>query len=109
MDPEIYAVADGTVTEAAYESGAGNFIVVDLGEGVTVKYGHLKEIRVSEGEEVKQGQVIATMGTTGMATGPNLLFAVSVDGEEVNPFAEAVDGEEDYPSAVSADGKEDKE
>lgn len=106
---EIYAVADGTVTEAAYESGAGNFIVVDLGEGVTVKYGHLKEIRVSEGEEVKQGQVIATMGTTGMATGPNLLFAVSVDGEEVNPFAEAVDGEEDYPSAVSADGKEDKE
>ncbi len=106
---EIYAVADGTVTEAAYESGAGNFIVVDLGEGVTVKYGHLKEIRVSEGEEVKQGQVIATMGTTGMATGPNLLFAISVDGEEVNPFAEAVDGEEDYPSAVSADGKEDKE
>ena len=83
---EIYAVADGVVTEAAFESFSGNFITVDLGDGVTVKYGHLKEIEVSEGEEVKQGQVIATLGQTGMATGPNLLFAVSINGEEVNPF-----------------------
>ena len=85
---EIYAVADGVVLEAAFESYSGNFIVVDLGDDVTVKYGHLKEIKVSEGEKIKQGQVIATMGQTGMATGPNLLFAVSINGEEVNPFAE---------------------
>lgn len=85
---EIYAVADGVVLEAAFESGSGNFIVVDLGDGVTVKYGHLKEIKVSEGEEIKQGQVIATLGQTGMATGPNLMFAVSINGEEVNPFVE---------------------
>ena len=85
---EIYAVADGVVTETAFETSAGNFIIVDLGEGVTVKYGHLKEIKVSEGEEIKQGQVIAEMGRTGMATGPNLLLGVRVDGEEVNPFAE---------------------
>ncbi|MDE6389244.1 MAG: M23 family metallopeptidase [Lachnospiraceae bacterium] len=51
---EIYAVADGVVLEAAFESYTGNFIVVDLGDGVTVKYGHLKEIKVSEGEEIKQ-------------------------------------------------------
>ncbi len=85
---EIYAVADGVVTEAAVESFSGNFITVDLGDDVTVKYGHLKEIKVSEGEKVKQGQVIATLGQTGMATGPNLLFAVSINGEEVNPFVE---------------------
>ena len=85
---EIYAVADGVVKETAFEASAGNFIIVDLGEGVTVKYGHLKEIKVSEGEEIKQGQVIAEMGRTGTATGPNLLLGVSVDGEEVNPFAE---------------------
>lgn len=84
---EIYAVADGVVLEAAFESYSGNFIVVDLGDDVTVKYGHLKEIKVSEGEEIKQGQVIATLGQTGMATGPNLLFAVRINGEEVNPFA----------------------
>lgn len=85
---EIYAVADGVVLEAAFESSSGNFIVVDLGDGVTVKYGHLKEIKVSKNEEIRQGQVIATLGQTGMATGPNLLFAVSINGEAVNPFAE---------------------
>ena len=85
---EIYAVADGVVLEVAFESSSGNFIVADLGDGVTVKYGHLKEIKVSESEEIKQGQVIATLGQTGMATGPNLLFAVSINGEEVNPFVE---------------------
>ena len=85
---EIYAVADGVVLEAAFESSSGNFIVVDLGDGVSVKYGYLKEIKVSEGEEIKKGQVIATMGQTGTATGPNLLFAVSINGEEINPFVE---------------------
>ena len=76
------------VLEAAFESYSGNFIVVDLGDGITAKYGHLKEIKVSEGEEIKQGQVIAILGQTGMATGPNLMFAVSINGEEVNPFVE---------------------
>ncbi len=85
---EIYAVADGVVMEAAFESSSGNFIIVDLGDGITVKYGYLKEITVSEGEEIKQGQVIATLGQTGMATGPNLLFAVSINGEEVNPLVD---------------------
>ena len=85
---ELYAVADGVVVAAAFESSSGNFIVVDLGDGVSVKYGYLEEIKVSEGEEIKQGQVIATLGQTGTATGPNLLFAVSINGEEVNPFVE---------------------
>lgn len=85
---KIYAVADGVVTETGFESISGNFIVVDLGDGVKVKYGHLKKIKVSEGEEIKQGQVIATLGKTGMATGPNLSFAVSINGEEINPFVE---------------------
>ena len=84
---EIYAVADGVVAETAFESLYGNYIVLDLGDGITVKYGHLLEIEVSEGDEIIKGQVIATLGQTGMATGPNLSFAVSVDGEEVDPLA----------------------
>lgn len=83
---EIYAVADGVVAETAFESTDGNIIIVDLGEGITVKYGHLEDIKVSEGDEIRQGQVIATLGQTGMATGPNLSFAVTVNGEEVNPL-----------------------
>ena len=85
---EIYAVADGVVLETTYEANYGNYIIMDLGEGIVVKYGHLKEIQVSKGDEIMKGQVIATMGTTGMAVGPNLSFAVTVDGEAVNPLTE---------------------
>lgn len=84
---EIYAVADGVVIETAFESVCGNFILLDLGGGITVKYGHLKEIKVSEGEKVQQGQIIAKLGKTGQATGPNLMFELTVDGEKVNPLA----------------------
>lgn len=83
---DIYAVADGIVIETAFESYYGNYIIVDLGDGIVVKYGHLQEIKVSEGDEIIKGQMIATLGRTGMATGPNLSFAVTVDGEEVNPL-----------------------
>lgn len=84
---EIYAVADGVVLETAYTGAYGNYILVDLGEGFTVRYGHLKEIKVSGGDEVSQGQVIGTLGQTGRATGPNLLFGVMLHGEAVNPLA----------------------
>ena len=86
---DIYAVADGIVTETTFEAAFGNIIVVDLGDGVTVKYGFLKEVKVSAGDEVKQGQVIATLGRSGMATGPNLLFGVTVDGEAVDPLIDS--------------------
>ncbi|MCX4370619.1 MAG: M23 family metallopeptidase [Dysosmobacter sp.] len=88
VEDDIYAVADGVVTETGFESTYGNYIVADLGDGIAVKYGNLKEIQVSEGGEIKQGQVIGTLGKTGMATGPNLLFGVSVHGKSVNPFVE---------------------
>lgn len=84
---EIYAVADGVVVETAFTGTYGNYILVDLGEGLTVRYGHLKEIKVSEGDEIGQDQVIGTMGQTGTATGPNLLFEVMLHGEAVNPLA----------------------
>lgn len=85
---DVYAVADGVVLEAGFESVCGNYICLDLGDGVAVKYGHLAEINVAVGDEVKQGQSIAALGQTGMATGPNLLFAVSVNGENINPLLE---------------------
>ncbi|MCM1539906.1 MAG: M23 family metallopeptidase [Blautia sp.] len=85
---DVYAVADGTVTETGFEAEDGNVVVVDLGNGVTVKYGHLKEVQVSAGDEVKQGQAIGTLGRTGMATGSNLLFAVIVDGEGIDPLVD---------------------
>lgn len=85
---EIYAVADGVVVQIAFEHIYGNTIIVDLGDGIMVQYGHLQEIMVSEGDALQQGQVIATLGQTGMATGPNLLFSVTVNGEKINPLVE---------------------
>ena len=84
---EVYVVADGTVMEVAFDGTYGNTVTLDLGDGIVVKYGHLQEIKVSSGDEIEKGEVIATLGKTGMATGANLSFAVTVDGETVNPLA----------------------
>lgn len=89
---DVYAVAEGTVAETGFEATCGNFAMLDLGDGIMVKYGHLEEIKVAEGEAVTQGQVLAALGQTGMATGPNLLFTVTVNGEAVNPLAEEEQG-----------------
>lgn len=85
---KVYSVADGTVVQTGFDATYGNYVLIDLGEGITVKYGHLKKILTEEGEQVRQGQKIAELGKTGMAAGPNLSFAVYRDGEPVNPLAE---------------------
>ncbi len=85
---DVYAVADGVITKTGFENSGGNYILLELENGVAVKYGHLAEINVAVGDDVKQGQSVATLGQTGMATGPNLLFAVTVNGENVNPLLE---------------------
>lgn len=84
----VYAVEEGRVIETGFVSNVGNYIVLDLGDETTVKYGHLKEIAVKEGDTVEKGDTIGKLGATGMATGPNLYFAVYVSGESVNPLEE---------------------
>lgn len=76
---EVYAVADGVVLEVAFDSVYGNVIAVDLGDGITVKYGHLKDTKVSQGDEIRQGQVVGTLGKTGTATGPCLYLEVMAE------------------------------
>lgn len=82
----IFAVSDGMVAGQQFDSTYGNVIVMDIGDDILVEYGHLKECLVSEGDTVSKGQVIGVMGKSGMATGPNLYFAVSKDGEKINPL-----------------------
>lgn len=82
----VYAVADGTVLKTGFDSTYGYYTVLDLGEGITVKYGHLQDLNVENGETVEKGQKIATLGASGMATGPNLAFFVYEDGKPVNPL-----------------------
>ena len=81
----IHAVDDGTVIMAGYNGGYGNFTVIDHGGGLTSGYGHQSSINVSVGEQVKRGQVIGAVGSTGLSTGPHLHFEARVNGMPYSP------------------------
>ena len=86
MGAPIHAAGEGTVILAAFTRGYGNCVIVDHGDGVTTLYGHCSQLLVTAGQSVSQGQVIALVGATGLATGPHLHFEVRRDGVPVPPF-----------------------
>lgn len=83
----ILAAADGTVTETGFDAARGNYLVLDHGDGLTTLYAHCRNVDVKEGDTVKVGEMVATVGSTGMSTGPHLHFEVRQDGEAQNPVA----------------------
>ncbi|SEU14857.1 murein hydrolase activator EnvC [Paenibacillus sp. NFR01] len=85
---DIHAADAGTVLVAEWWSGYGYCVIIDHGGGVWTLYGHIREggIKVSVGEKVSRGQVIAESGATGRVTGPHLHFEVRVDGKPVDPM-----------------------
>lgn len=76
---EVYAVAGGIVTAAAYDVEKGNYVVLDHG-GLETEYQHMKSLLVSAGQSVVQGQVLGYVGSTGNSTGPHLHFEARQDG-----------------------------
>jgi murein DD-endopeptidase MepM/ murein hydrolase activator NlpD len=83
----IYATGDGTVIESGWNSGGfGNCIVVDHGYGLQTTYGHLSEIRVAKGTNVKRGDLIGISGSTGLSNGPHLHYQIEKFGQHVNPI-----------------------
>jgi len=83
---DIVAVASGIVTWSGDRYGYGEMVEISHGNGYVTRYGHNAENLVSVGQTVKRGDVIALMGDTGRATGPNLHFEVLRDGKTVNPL-----------------------
>ena len=87
---EILAGHDGTVTLAGNAGGYGLCVAIEGeaygGHTLTTKYGHCSQLCVSVGQEVKAGDVIAKVGSTGNSTGPHLHLEVLVDGQYLNPL-----------------------
>ncbi|TET78851.1 MAG: M23 family metallopeptidase [Candidatus Cloacimonadota bacterium] len=83
----IYATADGVVDFVGRQAGFGNYLSIDHGYGFKTKYGHLQRIFVKEGQEAKRGDLIATMGRTGLATGTHLHYEVRILNRPVNPIS----------------------
>ena len=80
-----YAAAAGTVIIAGYSPSAGNWVVINHGNGLTTKYMHHSAICVTAGQTVEKGQQIGYVGSTGQSTGPHLHFQVEENGVAVNP------------------------
>ncbi len=84
----VVASADGVVTVAGKEGGYGNLVIINHGRGVTTRYAHLNHFanNIHPGTYVKQGQVIAYVGSTGLASGPHLHYEYRVNNIAQNPM-----------------------
>lgn len=82
----ILAAESGTVLRADYNSGYGNYVVIDHGGGVQTLYGHCSALLVKSGQTVSRGQKIALVGSTGVSTGPHLHFEVLINGVYTDPM-----------------------
>ena len=86
MGAPIVAPAAGRVISVTNEPGYGNTFQIDHGNGIVTKFAHCSRIVVHVGQQVTRGQVIATVGNTGLATGPHLHYEVHVNGQPVDPL-----------------------
>lgn len=77
---KTYASRAGKIIRANLESvkasSYGNYVIIDHGDGYTSLYAHLNTVTVKEGDDVKQGQLVGTVGSTGRSTGPHLHFEI---------------------------------
>lgn len=84
----IYATGDGVVERADAEaSGYGNHVVINHGYGYETLYGHMSQILVVPGQQVKRGEVIGKVGSTGTSSGPHCHYEVIRNGNKINPIS----------------------
>lgn len=85
----IYATGDGVVTTAGRNdpalSGYGVAVLIDHGYGYKTLYGHMSEVKVKAGQQVKRGELIGLVGSTGLASEPHCHYEVWINGKKVNP------------------------
>lgn len=84
-DAPIRAIADGIVMYADPFGGYGKLVVIQHSNGLTSHYGHCSRITVQPGRRVRAGDIIGSVGSTGISTGPHLHFELRKSGTPVNP------------------------
>lgn len=83
---DFTAIADGIVVKAEYNGAYGNMVIIDHGGGVQTLYAHGSQIIAQVGQEVKAGDIVLKVGSTGYSTGPHAHFEVRINGSPVNPL-----------------------
>ncbi len=81
----VIAPADGYVTYADFLNGYGRVVMLDHGQGLTTRYGHLSAFAVTAGQFIQRGDVIGYVGLSGRSTGPHLHYEVRIHDVPVNP------------------------
>lgn len=84
----VIAPDDGKIQFAGMAGSAGNMVELITAAGVKHRFMHLSKISVSQGAEVKKGQTVGAVGSTGFSTGPHLHWEKYASGQQVNPIAE---------------------
>ena len=82
----IYATADGVVRKAEWFSSYGLFVQLEHGASLETRYGHMSRLNVFNGQQVRKGDLIGYVGSTGRSTGPHLHYEVRIGGVAVNPI-----------------------
>ena len=92
MGSPIVAPANGVVRRVARETGYGNVLEIDHGNGITTKYAHTSRIFVRQGQRVTRGEKVAAVGNSGLSTGPHLHYEIHVNGRVVDPLTYVLPG-----------------
>jgi murein DD-endopeptidase MepM/ murein hydrolase activator NlpD len=82
----VRATADGTVKSAAYNGNYGNAVLVDHGFSISTRFGHLSRFAVRPGQQIRRGEVLGYVGSTGRATAAHLHYEILLNGQPINPL-----------------------
>lgn len=99
----IVATANGVVTKSGYTRGNGNYVKVKHNGTYSTQYLHMTKRKVKVGQRVKQGQVIGTVGSTGLATGPHVCYRFWVNGKQVDPYKQNLPSADPLPKEKMED------
>lgn len=97
----IYATADGVVSKAERFSSYGLYVSMEHGAKVQTRFAHMSRIAVAFGQNVKKGDIIGYVGSTGRSTGPHLHYEVRIAGKAVNPIPYMVESDAQRVAALN--------